>query len=362
MLVAVLAGVVGVVAVSAYADHPQVTISLMPASEAECTGEVLCISPSEVTVDAGGEVIWSNDGTEDISISDGMDHSVIDSGTLQPGQTYQIKFEEAGEYRFSSESHPWITGIITVVGHGGHDDAMTGSHGTIESGVPLGVQIETMVDDQGGVDVKINTDGWRWAPENVNGKSAPGEGHAHLYVDGAKIGRAYGPYQYVNPLEPGSHQIRVTLNDNGHDDLTSNGFPMEASVIVLIPERDRMDVQEPAPVTGTAEMSVDAVAHEDAVGGYNLQLVLTGFELSGHNVGGSHVQGEGYAKVFVDDEYLARLYELWHKMPALEPGMHTITVALFSNNHAPYYWDGEPVEATVTVHAPERDDSSGHGH
>lgn len=361
VMVVALAGLFGVAAVYAYADHVQVTVSLMPAAEDECTMESPCVSPSEITLDVGGEIIWSNDGSDSLSITGGED-SIIGSVTLDPGQTYQIRFHDAGEYQFSLASYPWVNGVITVVGEDhhddGHGDAMTGhDHGDVESDVQLGVGINTLVDGNGGVIVEIPTDGWRWAPESVNGEPVAGEGHAHVYVDGVKVGRAYGPIQYVNPLEPGSHQIRVTLNANDHSEMTVGGFPVEASEMILVPEHDHhAHDHEPDPVVGTADMAMEATAYGDTLSGYNLKLTLTDFDLAGLNV--DHVQGEGYAKVYVDGEYLTRMYETWHKLPGMEPGMHTITVALFSNDGAPYHWDDEPIETTITVHAHEADESN----
>lgn len=362
VMVVALAGLFGVAAVYAYADHVQVTINLMPAAEDNCTVAYPCVSPSEVTLDVGGEIIWSNDGTDSISVI-GDEGSVIDSGTLQPGQTYQMRFHEPGEYRFSLTSHPWMSGVVTVVGEDhsdddhAHDDTMTGhDHGATESEVHLGVGIDTLVDGNGGVIVEITTDGWRWAPKNVNGEPVAGEGHAHVYVDGVKVGRAYGPTQYVNPLEPGSHQIRITLNANDHSEMTVGGFPVEASEMILVPEHDHhAHDHEPDPVVGTAEMAVEATAYEDTLSDYNLKLTLTNFDLSGLNT--EHVPGEGYAKVYVDGEYLTRIYETWHKLPGMDPGMHTITVAMFSNDDAPYHWNGEPIETTISVHTPEVDES-----
>lgn len=377
ILVAVLAGLLGVAAVSSYADHAQVTISLSPASEDECAATSSCVSLSEVTIDAGGEIIWSNDGTVPVSITDGKPQdSVINSGTLNPAQTYALKFEESGEYHFSLASHPWMTGTITVVGddthddhaeHGEatHDESGDHKHSLAEAEAPVGISVDVAIADGGGLNVHVTTDGWRWAPENVNGEPISGEGHAHIYVDGVKISRIYGPYHHVEALEPGSHHIRVTLNANNHDDLTIGGLPVEASAVVVVPEHDHgTHDHDPDPVTGTALMSVDMVANKDPLGGFNLQVITTDFVLSGQNVDRDHVQGEGYAIVSIDGEHHARLYEQWLKIPALEPGTHTITISLYANNHAPYHWDGEPIGTSITVHVTEEDGhmEGGDGH
>lgn len=367
ILTATLIGLIAVVVTSANADHPQVTINLVPDTEENCTATGMCVQPSDVSIDAGGEIILSNDGTVSISIYWHHQDANADPITLNPGQTFAMKFNEAGAYQFSSTTHSWMGGMVTVVGGdadhvdaGGHDESGGHSHMTAESDIPLGVDIDITVEETGGLNVHIMTDGFRWAPENVNGADAPGEGHAHLYVDGVK-NRVYGPHYYINPLEPGSHHIRVTLNTNSHADLTVNGFGVESTAMVVVPEYDHhMKAPAKSPVNGTESMSVDATAHVDTKSGYNLEVTLEDFVLSAQNVNGDHTPGEGYVKVAIDGQYHTRLYENWLKIPVLEPGTHTIMASLFSNDHAPYHWDGNPIETSITVQVP--DDGGSHAH
>lgn len=364
ILTTTLIGLVAIIVTTANADHPQVTISLVPDTEENCAATDMCVQPSEASLDVGGEIILSNDGTASISFYWHHQDADTNSITLAPGQTFAMKFDEAGEYRFSSTTHSWMGGVITVVGgdtgHGhtdDHDEAGGHSHMTAESDAPLGVNIDVTVEETGGLNVHIMTDGFRWAPENVNGADAPGEGHAHIYVDGIKD-RVYGSYYYINPLEPGSHHVRVTLNTNTHSELTVNGFAVEATAMVVVPEYDHhMDSTTNSPVNGTESMTVDAIAHVDAKDGYNLEVILEDFVLSAQNVNGDHIPGEGYIKVGIDGQYHTRLYENWLKMPVLESGTHTITASLFSNDHAPYHWDDNPIETSITVQVPDASES-----
>ena len=136
---------------------------------------------------------------------------------------------------------------VTKVGEHGHGEESTGGgdssdhhaamvHDALESEVPISVSIMTEVDDRGGVDVQVMTEGWHWTPDNVDGDHIPGEGHAHIYVDGVKIDRVYGPSYYLEALEPGERQVRVTLNANSHEELTYNGESVEAVAIITVPE------------------------------------------------------------------------------------------------------------------------------
>lgn len=113
-------------------------------------------------------------------------------------------------------------------GHGnghGHD------HDQIEvSTFPAmpSVTLDVKPDPVDGYNLHVRTENFRWAPENVNGEDRSGEGHAHLYINGDKVARLYGPWYHLNGLEPGD-SIRVTLSSNSHADLVRNGEPVAAS-------------------------------------------------------------------------------------------------------------------------------------
>ncbi len=76
---------------------------------------------------------------------------------------------------------------------------------------------------------------FEFAPERVNQTSLTTEGHAHLYIDGEKVTRLYGPWYYIPDLPAGEHEVRVELNANGHEVLTHNGKPIDARVKVVVP-------------------------------------------------------------------------------------------------------------------------------
>ena len=225
-----------------------------------------------------------------------------------------------------------------------HDEAIA-----LEDAVS--VALEADVDDDGGVNVRILTDNWRWSPENVNGAHIAGEGHAHIYADGVKLNRVYGPRYHIGGLEAGEREIRVTLNANSHNELRVNGEPLEAALTVNVPDAAHTHkAHSQAAAAADGAMSIDARAHPDAPGEYNLHVATSGFAFGDGNGG-----GDGYGLVSIDGEAHARMYEAWHKLPKLEAGEHTIGVALVNNANMPYAWQGAPVEASVVVHIAEDD-------
>jgi hypothetical protein len=80
------------------------------------------------------------------------------------------------------------------------------------------VDVEVIEDPMGGWNLRLDTGNFRWAPENVSTDAVPGEGHAHVFMDGKKVARLYGPWFYVSPssMTKGKHTFTVSLNANDH--------------------------------------------------------------------------------------------------------------------------------------------------
>ena len=113
-------------------------------------------------------------------------------------------------------------------GHAGH--ARHG--GTIE--LPAGPNAPTLDlrmvrDAASGWNLRIATTNFHFAPERVNAAHRPGEGHAHVYVDGKKLARVYAPWFHLGDLPAGTVEIAVTLNANDHSELTVAGTPLRAA-------------------------------------------------------------------------------------------------------------------------------------
>ena len=97
------------------------------------------------------------------------------------------------------------------------------------------VSMKVTPDAMKGHNLILRTRGFRFAPEHASGKHVTGEGHAHLYVDGVKRTRLYGPAFYLGDLGPGRHTIRVTLNANDHRDYLRGGKALAAQATVTVP-------------------------------------------------------------------------------------------------------------------------------
>jgi len=88
-----------------------------------------------------------------------------------------------------------------------------------------------------GRNLEIITENFRFAPEHAGSENVAGEGHAHLYIDGKKIARVYGPWFYIPEPGPGTHSVRVTLNANSHQDFVVGNQVIEDTENFTVSER-----------------------------------------------------------------------------------------------------------------------------
>ncbi len=155
-----------------------------------------------------------------------------------------------GTFTFTADATGSFPITIHLGGAGGEDhhsmsgDAMDGDakmagmdHHELTIGTPLdmSVGVEAELDGETAANLKITTSGFTFMPESVNGAHVDGEGHAHVYVDGVKINRIYGPYYHLPGLSPGERSIRITLNANSHEQYAIGDHPVEATTTLMVP-------------------------------------------------------------------------------------------------------------------------------
>jgi hypothetical protein len=89
-------------------------------------------------------------------------------------------------------------------------------------------------DPMGGFNLRVKMANFRLAPGRTGGKPAAGEGHLHLYVDGQKLTRLYGPWFYLEGLGQGAHALRVEAVANNHAPYHRDGEPIFATTAVQV--------------------------------------------------------------------------------------------------------------------------------
>jgi hypothetical protein len=125
---------------------------------------------------------------------------------------------------------------VTLDGHDHGDPAQHGAvthqHGEMLEVASAGLSIDLQPDPTGGWNLHIQPTGFRFAPEHAGGPPVPGEGHAHVYANGGKIARAYGPWMHIASLPPGRVELSVTLTTNDRRPIAVDGRPVQAAVAV----------------------------------------------------------------------------------------------------------------------------------
>ncbi|QUL38167.1 hypothetical protein [Erythrobacter sp. JK5] len=228
---------------------------------------------------------------------------------------------------------------------------------------PPTIALAVHPDPVSGWNLEITSTGHVVTPDNASSAHVEGEGHMHLYLNGIKVTRIYERWFHLPALIPGKHDVTVELSSNTHAALAKDGVPIAASVeIDQQPVPPHMHPMGEEVVSDPGAPSVALMAHPDPASGFNLHMMVQNFTLSAEHAGGTHVPGEGHLHIYVNDVKAARVYGMWHYLPKLAGGTHTIKVALYTNDHRPYVKDGSPIESEVEVTVEDGGFAVGGGH
>ena len=118
--------------------------------------------------------------------------------------------------------------------HAGHGDAAHDHSAMTQWGDALPVPTVTLAlapDTMSGVNLQITTTGYTMTPEIVGQADQPGGGHAHVYLNGTKLGRVYSDWVHIADAATGD-VIRVTLNGNSHSGWMGPNGPLAAEITV----------------------------------------------------------------------------------------------------------------------------------
>lgn len=236
---------------------------------------------------------------------------------------------------------------------GGTHDHDAGEH---DHSVPIEVAAENApsisveaIPDGHTFNLKLTIENFIFAPENASTAHMAGEGHAHLYVDGVKVTRLYGPWFHLSGLSEGEHEVRVELSANSHNALAVDGELIDAAVTIDVPEPGAAHAHEHLMVTEVPLPSVELTVVKDPKSGWNVHAVPMNFKLTPENVSGDHVDGEGHMHLYAGDVKLARMYGEWFYVGALELGDNVLRAELATNDHRTLMAGGAPIDASTTV-------------
>lgn len=161
---------------------------------------------------------------------------------VSPDSPGQLNFVAATAGAFAINFHVLASDSMETEQVSADHHHASGVPNTVVSELPVSLAITAEADADGGIDVHITTEGFRFAPELVDQAHTPGSGHAHIYLDGVKLGRVFESDYYIADAPPGEREVRVSLNTNDHSELVYGGQKVEDTVKVTVP-----DVGQDAP-------------------------------------------------------------------------------------------------------------------
>ena len=180
---------------------------------------------------------------------------------VSPGSPGELNFVAATAGAFAINFHVFASDSMASGQVNTDHHHASGVPSEVVSELPVSLSVTAEASADGGIDVHIATEGFRFAPELVDQAHTPGAGHAHIYLDGVKLGRVFEPDYHIADASPGEREVRVSLNTNDHSDLVFNGKKVESTVIVTVP-----DVGQ-AGGTGQAAQSGDGHGHSHGTPG-----------------------------------------------------------------------------------------------
>lgn len=105
----------------------------------------------------------------------------------------------------------------------------------VPAGTPVpAISVRIEPDPVQGWNLYVGTANFTFTPSSVSGESSPTEGHGQLYINEKPMQRIYGTWTHLTDLPAGENTIRVTLNANGFETLTTQGTPIEETTTIEV--------------------------------------------------------------------------------------------------------------------------------
>ena len=90
------------------------------------------------------------------------------------------------------------------------------------------------VPTKNGAKLSLETNNFTFSRTDDDAAHVPNEGHAHVYLNGLKLGRLYSNTYQIGALSPGDYTLSVSLNSNDHRPYVSDSGPVMGALIFEI--------------------------------------------------------------------------------------------------------------------------------
>ena len=132
----------------------------------------------------------------------------------------------------------WILAVATIIPSQAQSNGAISVHEIAQEAAPQAT-LKLQKDPTGGFNVHVVTTNFMWRPEMASMQHVPGEGHAHVYLDGRKIMRIYNEWFHLNTYQfstrAGEQLLSIEFVGNDHSPYTVQGLPVGAEQIVDVP-------------------------------------------------------------------------------------------------------------------------------
>jgi hypothetical protein len=132
----------------------------------------------------------------------------------------------------------WILAVATIIPSQAQSNGAISVHEITQATAPKAT-LDIQKDPTGGFNVQVVTSNFVWRPEMASMQHVPGEGHAHVYLDGRKIMRIYNEWFHLNTFQfstrSGEQLLTIEFVGNDHAPYTIQGLPVGAEQIVDVP-------------------------------------------------------------------------------------------------------------------------------
>ena len=149
----------------------------------------------------------------------------------------------------------FVTGLVLVFSGNtpavAHSDGAMSIHEVSKDDAPTAT-MNIVKDPTGGFNVRVVTTNFTWRPEMASMEYVPGEGHAHVFLDGRKILRIYNEWFHLNTYQfatrAGKQLVSIEFVGNDHAPYTIQGVPVGDQQIVDVPADEIQPAKSQNPI------------------------------------------------------------------------------------------------------------------
>lgn len=150
----------------------------------------------------------------------------VPAGHFQEGafQSISLMFDDGTEV---------ATRVMHQTADGGMRHGM--AHGVMINPAPKVTLLPPESISTDGFDVTLDVENFAFVLAEDGAAHVPNQGHAHIYLNGLKLGRLYSEDFTVGGLKSGTYTLQVGLNTNDHRPYVTAQGPIGATFVFQIP-------------------------------------------------------------------------------------------------------------------------------